>query len=350
MIGSLGVAGEPSSRALVGAIRWDAWTGGEVTKQVERTLGPAKYHFRLPWFAEVLADDQVRIDGGHQGIMDQEIEYASTAGLDYWAFLLYPEASSMSDSLKQYLASPLRQRIGFCLILHNAFGVADTEWPKERDRAVALLQEPGYQTVLGGRPLVYLFSLQYKGRFPAERFADFLRIAETAGLHPYCVYMGWNPVADYREHAQQGFDAVSAYAHGGAQSRFADLAQAVETRYWESAATAQVPYVPLVSTGWNKEPRKDHPVSWERNADYHRQTVFTPAATPEEIAEHLSHSLAFVRQHPTVCPANAIIIYAWNELDEGGWLVPTWTPTGKPDTTRLEAIRRILRPGSGAVP
>jgi len=24
-----------------------------------------------------------------------------------------------------------------------------------------------------------------------------------------------------------------------------------------------------------------------------------------------------------VNPANAILIYAWNELDEGGWLVPT---------------------------
>ena len=25
---------------IVGAIRWDAWTGGSITKQVERTRGP----------------------------------------------------------------------------------------------------------------------------------------------------------------------------------------------------------------------------------------------------------------------------------------------------------------------
>jgi len=55
---------------LVGAIRWDAWTGGEVTAQVERTLGPKKYHSRMPWFAEVLDDGSVRIDGGRQAIMD----------------------------------------------------------------------------------------------------------------------------------------------------------------------------------------------------------------------------------------------------------------------------------------
>jgi hypothetical protein len=33
-------------RPPVGAIRWDAWTGGGVTEQVERTLGPHKYASR----------------------------------------------------------------------------------------------------------------------------------------------------------------------------------------------------------------------------------------------------------------------------------------------------------------
>jgi len=37
-----------TEEVLVGAIRWDAWNGGEVTRQVERTLGPKKYHGRLP--------------------------------------------------------------------------------------------------------------------------------------------------------------------------------------------------------------------------------------------------------------------------------------------------------------
>ena len=155
---------------LVGAIRWDAWTGGEVTAQVERTLGPKKYHSRMPWFAEVLDDGSVRIDGGRQAIMDQEIAFAADAGLDYWAFLLYPETSSMSASLKLYLNSDSRRRINFCLILHNAFGVPEHQWPRERDRAVALLKESGYQTVCGGRPLVYAFDVKFGGAFPAAAF------------------------------------------------------------------------------------------------------------------------------------------------------------------------------------
>ncbi len=330
-------------RALVGAIRWDAWTGGEVTQQVERTLGPEKYNARLPWFAELVSNDVVRINGGCQEIMDQEIAFAAEAELDYWAFLLYPESTSMSESLRLYLKSGIRRRVGFCVILHNAFGVDEAQWPRERDRAVALLQEPGYQTVLGGRPLVYAFQIERRGVFPEARFTEFRQAAQAVGLDPYCVYMGWNPSSDFKIKEPLGFEAVSHYASVSDEATFAQLCGWVEANYWRDAAAAGVPYVPLVTTGWDKMPRKEHPVSWEKDHDYHHQAVFPSTATPAEIAGHLQRALAFVREHPTICPANTVIMYAWNEHDEGGWLVPTWTPGGKPDTGRMDALGRILR-------
>ncbi len=336
------------ARPVVGAIRWDAWTGGPVTEQVERTLGPQKYHDRLPWFTEVVDAATVRINGGRQEVMEREIEFAAEAGLDYWAFLLYPSSSSMSQSLKLYLASRHRGRIHFCLILHNAFGVSEEQWPGERDRAIALLKEPGYQTVLEGRPLVYAFQVQYQGRFPAERFAEFRQAAKDAGLNPYFVFMGWNPRDDYARERIHGFDAVSAYAYGSADVTFAALARAVEDKYWKNAAEAGVPYLPLVTTGWDKQPRKDNPVSWETGQSYHQQKVFPSTAEPHEIASHLDRALAFVRENQSICEANAIIIYSWNEHDEGGWLVPTWVADGLPNTARLEAIRKILRPAKAS--
>jgi hypothetical protein len=333
-------ASHPSPR--VGAIRWDAWTGGNVTVQVERSLAPERFRFRLPWFAEVRADGTVRIDGGRQAVMDQEIAYAADAGLDHWAFLLYPEASSMSASLRLYLASPARSRLGFCLILHNAFSVDDAAWPRERDRAIALLREPGYRTVAGGRPLVYLFEVKRNGTLPVQRIAEFRSLAAAGGADPYLVYMGWNPQADHRAMAPHGFAAVSAYASCSDDPTFARLAQRAEWA-WRSAAEAGVPWVPLVTTGWEKQPRKENPVSWELDHGYHRQAVFPSVATPGEIAGHLSRAIDFVRAHPAICQANTVVTYAWNEHDEGGWLCPTWTPNG-PDTSRLDAIRQVLRP------
>jgi hypothetical protein len=291
----------------------------------------------------VLDAETVRITGGRQEIMDREIQYAADAGLDYWAFLFYPTDNSMSEMLRWYLSSRSRRQLNFCLILHNAFGVSETRWPQERERAVALLQEPGYQTVCGGRPLVYAFSLRYQKAFPAARVNEFLQAARAAGVNPYMVYMGWNPAQDYLAMAPLGFNAVSHYACTSADTTFAQLSTRLESGFWRNALDARVPYVPLVTTGWEKNPRKDHPVSWEKNDDYHRQATFPAVATPDEIARHLERALAFVQAHPDLCPANTVITYAWNEHDEGGWLCPTWMPGGAPDTTRLDAIRQVLK-------
>ncbi len=348
MVESLCVAAESPSRPAVGAIRWDAWTGGSVTAEVERSLGPEKYHARLPWFAEVVGPDRVRIDGSPQAVMDQEIAFAESAWLDYWAFVLYPEDVALSHSLKSYLKSAARSKVNFCVILHNSFGVPEAQWPKERDRAVALLKEPGYQTVLNGRPLVYAFQVMFKDKFPDERMADFLRAAKAAGLNPYCVYMGWNPASDFRDFSARGFEAVSAYAYNSNAAAFAGLCQAVETEHWRNAAKAGVPYIPLVTTGWDYRPRIDNPVSWQKELASHGQKVFPAIATPQEIASHLDRAIRFVQENKKVCPANAIIIYAWNEHDEGGWLAPTWTPGGKPNAERIEAIGRILKRDSPA--
>ena len=91
---------------VVGAIRWDAWYGrNDVVSEVERSLGPKKFHFRLPFFAQVVSDAEVRIDGDSQATMDQEIAYAVEAGLNYWAFVDYWEDPSLTIALRRYLES-----------------------------------------------------------------------------------------------------------------------------------------------------------------------------------------------------------------------------------------------------
>jgi Glycosyltransferase WbsX len=331
-----------TDRPSVGAIRWDAWSGGGVTEQVEHTLSPEKYRFRLPWFAVVDTAGRANIKGAADGVMEQEIAYAKNAGLDYWAFLTYPEADSMSSALARYLRSPKRPDLGFCLILHQTLSVPAPRWPAERDRVVKLMQEPGYQKT-HGRPLVYTFDVKTEQPTIKQRFEELRAAAKVAGLDPYFVYMGWNPARDYQAHASEGFATVSAYAHPGTEPVFAKYVAAFEQHAWSSALANKIPYAPLVTTGWDKRPRQDHPVSWEKNPGYADQKTFPATATPAEIAAHLGRALTFVKAHPDICPANTVIIYAWNEHDEGGWLCPTWTPSGKPDTARLDAIRTVLR-------
>jgi len=37
-----------------------------------------------------------------------------------------------------------------------------------------------------------------------------------------------------------------------------------------------------------------------------------------------------------------VLIYAWNEFDEGGWLVPALPPPHGEGTARIDALRKVL--------
>ena len=336
-------------RPIVGAIRWDAWHGEQGTPglAVQRSLAPRQWHTRLPFFAKVLGDGQVSIDGSAQAVMDQEIAYAASAGLDYWAFVTYPPESSMSLGLKRYLASTKRRLIRFCLITECS------RWrdPKYVGRLATLMAEPGYLLVLDRRPVLYLGFIQdaklqahWGGAGGFRRTIDGLRAAaRKKGLaNPYIVVMDPNPQRGKSWLEKLGCDAISSYAvQGGArEAPYAALAQYAE-RFWERCAATGAHTVPTVMAGWDRRPRVARPVPWEK---WQKPGVgmdkYYEAPTPKELAAHLQRAVRWLQSHPTQAPAALAIIYAWNENDEGGWLVPTLAE----GNARLEAIRPILRP------
>ena len=340
-----------ADHVAVGAIRWDAWQapGSPTTEAVARALTPPRYHYRLPFFAHVAPDGRVAIEGGTQEVMDTEIAQARRAGLDYWAFVHYPRESPMSAGLRLYLASTRRAGLRFCLVSELA------QWGTARDRGnpvldwqAELLAHPDYQRVLG-RPLYFLGFLSDAmiadrwGGVPALR-AAVDRFRARSG-NPYIVLMA-RPDPGLRLMHDLGADAIGAYAIAEAEpaapySRLAGLAEA----RWEEYAAAGAAVVPTVMSGWDRRPRIEQPMPWERwqraGAGMDRYYV---APTPDELAAHLSRALEWIAAHPGAAPARAALIYAWNENDEGGWLVPT-IPF---DDSRLRAIRRVLCPPARA--
>lgn len=69
---------------LIGAIRWDGWTGGNenVNRILHRTLAPKEFHDRIPFFGKEISNDSVQVADSSQQVMDQEIAYAKSANLD----------------------------------------------------------------------------------------------------------------------------------------------------------------------------------------------------------------------------------------------------------------------------
>lgn len=349
-------AGAEADGTLVGAIRWDGWYGeGEVVKAVEATLGQPKYHFRLPWFAKVNGDGSVRINGDSQAVMEQEIAYAMRAGLDYWAFVDYwEEAPGMSIALKRYLAATNRGTLRYCMVEegHRLDKFAAEGW----GRLVRHFQDPGYQTVLDGRPLLYVFLPP--ATFGRTGWDELRRQAVAAGLKPpYLVLMGYRPEEDAEAMTDLGFDAVSAYARGGSysmtQPSFAEQCAMIRRDRWEKWKALGVPAITFASAGWDTRPRNERPPFWMRAevkaepdpTPYPRQEPLVDAVTaaPGELAGHVSDAVKWAASHRDLNPANAIIIYAWNEHDEGGWLQPTLRADGTADESRVEAVGEVLR-------
>jgi len=113
--------GWADEKFTMGAIRWDAWYGSSETdnasKEVCGTLSHPAHRWRLPFFAEVSPDGDVKIDGRRAEVVEREIDFAANGGLDYWAFLVYENGRSMNNAMPFYLKARNRDRLKFCIVL-----------------------------------------------------------------------------------------------------------------------------------------------------------------------------------------------------------------------------------------
>ena len=355
LLAPLAVLHAADDRPIVGAIRWDAWYGdASVTKSVEASLGQPKYHFRLPWFARVIGEDKVSINGNSKAIVEQEIAYAAQAGLNYWAFLDYgDEASGMHAALNHYLTAKDKKGIRYCFVEEGPR--LDSAGTAGWKRLVEHFRHPDYQTVLDGRPLLFVFVKTMK--LGKAEWDELKRQTIAAGMKsPYLVLMGWEPEQDVKDMAELGFDAVSAYARGGnysmTQPSYAEQCALVRRDRWEKCRALRIPSVTFASAGWDTRPRNERPPPWMKDAVKAEPDPTPPAqqkplidsvtASPGELAAHIREALEWTKANRDINPTNAVIIYGWNENDEGGWLLPTLGADGKPDDARIKALEKVL--------
>lgn len=322
----------------VGAIRWDGNTGdlptftspsgSYVGQQVERALGPNQYHFRLPFFGVETGADTVQTRELTQAVMDRDIVYAATAGIDYWAFVFYPDGSGMDTARNLYSSSAHKNEVNYCFVASSQMPVSYFS------TLVTKFAQSNYQKVLGNRPLLYIFgSVSYT----ASDIANLRSMSVNAGLGtPYIVIMDFTANGATTEVANIGADAISSYCSGAANGVPYSSLVTSENSNWNTYKATGVKVVPWVTSGWDPRPRIDHPVTWTTYA----ANSWCQTATPWQIASHLQEGLNWVDSNPTVADANTVIMYAWNEFDEGGWLCPTLF-TG---TDRLDMVKAILDP------
>ncbi len=351
LAGLAGFAATPAAARLaplsVGAIRWDAWyaPGSVPTEAMVRSLSPAPWRRRAPFFAEVpTGEAPIRLPSPNQAAMDRQIDLAAGAGIDYWAFLSYPPGSSMTEGFRLYRASAARSRVRFCFVTELV------RWGRAGQPSGLLAEHPpllsdrDYQTV-GGRPLYFLAFLSDEAMAEAWGGIGGLRAAmdEFRGRvrgfgaqDPYIVVMTPVPDQARRWVPLLGADAVGAYAYqaGAREAPYSALAGHAE-RAWAAHAALGLPVIPTAMTGWDRRPRVQNPVPWEGwQRPGEGMDRWYAAPTPAELSAHAARAVAFAARQPH----RTALLYAWNENDEGGHLVPTHPF----DDSRLRALRGAL--------
>lgn len=336
--------------STVGAIRWDAWythdgVSDSTITQVERSLSPAQFHFRAPFYAKVTDEGKIIIPEYNQEIFDREMQYARDAGIDYFAYVWYKDEKA--NARKYHVTSQYNKDVKMAACFHE-LSICDDITRSEME--IHLTQDY-YMTVLDGRPLMYFFVKNTNIASVREDIVYYRALAVKLGIpDPYIVVMNVSTTA--LETVKMGADAISNYSvAGGGNMPFTGLMDKA-FHFWEEYRQIGAEYVPIVSSGWQTEPRFINPVSWQ----VIKENSWAQYPTPQQITEHLTYALAYLN-HPDVkaqTGANTCIMYAWNEFDEGGWICPTiavdekgnqlYGADGAPlvNTERIEAVKQAV--------
>lgn len=379
-----------ASAVRVGAIRWDAWNKKLATETssandlVLTSLGNRnpkaggstdlfQFKNRWPYFAGFDENGLKSLDS--TGHIAYEARVAQAAGVDYWAFLEYDNTSSLSTAIKEYEQEVPAGLVNFALILNaNSFvQVLDTTTIALRpqaqvdayfNRLKARLADNRYEKLASRRPLIYVFddictytygtwnpSLNncYDLRWFFNRIRDDARSANLG--EPYFVYLSLSGNLA-QQMINMGLQAVSNYALGTDTNKtyLKFLEDGAGGPHQDSLVTYTNPSFQIVfpaSSGWNPSPRFNC-VAGDCWNNMYGNSSFAEDGTAAEVANGIYDIVKKSEgSSRTELPGlyKTVLVYAWNEYDEGGWLSPTInsTLTGV-DQTRASALAAKLKP------
>lgn len=327
-------------RAAVGAYYFDGWAG----KSDRWKDDPAWNRLNPPThltkrMLEEFADREP-IWGWRDdslAVMERQIDLAADHGITFFAFCWYWNKDPQKilqdpkhTGLQLFLKAKNNHRLKFCLLVANHAGYlvqgAD-EWQQAAEGWLPYLKHPQHVTV-AGKPLVILFNPR---NADPDGFARIQTVARKSGL-PGVTIAGCGG-----GEAKQGFthrthyNIVPGYAGEPRAHKFAQLVQAHQ-RAWSGSRTQ--PYLPALTVGWDKRP-------WEGTRGLGQKPgSYFPDRTPEQVAAALDSAITWMDRHPEQTTAERLmLLYAWNEFGEGGYLAPT---KGDPKGSYLKAVKQVV--------
>lgn len=287
-------------------------------------------------------------------IMEKQIELASGNGLDFFAFdWYYPEGklkkTILNNALNLYLNAPNKKDLEFCLLVanHEGYRIGYDDWDEVKSQWISLFHEESYLKV-DGKPLVIIFSPDdltkcMGGSSQVKQAFEQLRAdAIKEGFAGVTIAGCEQDIPNYRLKIaetcniikNEGYDFVTAYNYpvnyfaegrGRMIHSFAEMADYHKNFAWDFFASEinSMPYIPCVTCGFDKRP-------WEKSDNPHTWGWYYPDRTPEQVTALIADAGEWMEKNPQKTSKEKLVLfYAWNEIGEGGYIVPTLEDGGR---------------------
>ncbi|WP_424630926.1 hypothetical protein [Bradyrhizobium sp. SYSU BS000235] len=327
-----------STKVTLGAIRWDNWSLDSPYGQV---LADPGLRERVPYYTERLPNGHLGFPGNTERALNADVHYAKAAGLDYFIFGYYLESASwgrnpnsavaLNRALTNFVSLPDKLGIKYALNFNLSFPSRDV--PMVSAAISKALLGPDYmRTSDGSAPVFFLVGTMepwLKGLGGEEGAKAALndmrnRVKNATGQNLYLVALLFNlpetgPVAH-----RLGFDATSTYATAlgasGKSLSYASCAALAQNAWQAEAKDGAGGFLPTVTLGWDYRPALRDPhekKSRKPNPDW------CQPATDGEWIQQIRDAIEEAANNPRNDRFQSVVLYAWNESSEGGWIQPT---------------------------
>lgn len=357
IMSSLKTDSKTNKNIRVGVVNWDCshpsseWWGYYQT----RTLSPKKFRNYTPYYADILGEDKIEYHWRNQEEFDRELQYAIDAKIDYFAYVFYGEQGSrahvqtkesdcshqvykLNYARRMHESSKLRDKIAIAAIM----GKHPFLEPDYLELA-ELMKQPYYEKY-NGRPLVFLF-----WQINEKDIEGVLKAVEqVGGEKPLFIAMFGSRLPMHTRYDL--VDGLSAYSFGGLNmNTHKELVEGgFEENIWRASARENELIdaknismtVPLYPVGWDPSPRVNIPSPWTTydNVPY--------AKSPSE-KELVDCGKWFADKIKSVqCVRETffghIMMFAWNEFEEGAWICPTYNEDLTINTEKVKAVAKVI--------
>ena len=324
-----------AQNVLVGAYYFDGWSGTTpyqnsifFTNNNTPSHVTDKLYLNFPEREPIWGwrDDDVKI-------MEKQIDLAADNGIDFFMFCWYYQEKnkhidtvaiqnlSLNTSLNLFLKAKNKHRVKFSILIanHEGFEIDNKEGWIETIQFLSKHYFCDQQYLsFENKPVLDFFDSP-----SAHKYINSIR--ETVKSNGYKNLCYFSNGKFYSDCEINGWYNIREKESGQSTKRnYQSLISYVESCWWKSKDWN---VVPIVMAGWDKRP-------WELK----ETTIFYTNRTPRKFGRHFRNALLNVKKCNPIY--KLVMIYAWNELGEGGYIVPT---KGDKKALYLKQIKKIRK-------